>query len=136
MIYIAFSKQTHKLFAKIFCRNFRHCAPMIKTKDKFILYQFVERNHIAKIKLSKRDLQILAKHGWEFIQYSNKNAPQHAKDVKTMSLTCVQFTKRICGIKNIFIQRPDDLYKYVKQKNAQTGVFIFLFSCFLDYIHL
>lgn len=124
MIYIAFSKQTHKLFAKIFCRNFRHCAPMIKTKDKFILYQFIDRNHIAKIKLSKRDLQILVKHGWEFIQYGNKNAPQHAKGIKPTSLTCIQFTKRICGIKNIFIQRPDDLYKYVKKHRQNVGVFL------------
>ena len=125
MTYIAFSMYSHKLSAKMFCKKFRHCAPMIKTKDKFVLYQFVERNHVAKIELSQRDLRILAKHGWEFIQYNAKFAPQHAKDVNTMSLTCVQFTKRVYGIKNIFIQRPDDLYKYAKQKNAQTGVFLY-----------
>ena len=116
---------SHKLLAKMFCKKFRHCAPMIKTKDKFVLYQFVERNHVAKIELSQRDLRILAKHGWEFIQYNAKFAPQHAKGTKTTSLTCVQFTKRVYGIKNIFIQRPDDLYKYAKQKNAQTGVFLY-----------
>ena len=114
MIYIAFSMYSHKLSAKIFCRHFKHCAPMIETKDCFILYQFEKRNRIVQIQLSRRDLKILSAHGWEFIQYNAKFAPQHAKETKTTSLTCVQFTKHVCGIKNIFMQRPDDLYKYIK----------------------
>lgn len=123
MLYIAFSKQTHKLFAKIFCRNFRHCAPMIKTKDKFVLYQFIKHNNIAEIHLSKRDIKILSVHGWKFVKYNAKFAPQHAKDKK--SITCVQFTKNFCGIKNIFIQKPDDLYKYVKKHRQNVGVFYY-----------
>lgn len=117
MIYIAFSTQSHKLFAKIFCRKFLHCAPMIKIKNKFILYQFIKHNNIAKITLSMRDIKILSLHGWKFIKYNAKFDRTRTKDKK--SITCVQFTKNVCRIKNIFIQRPDTLLKHIHKKTPK-----------------
>lgn len=119
MIYIAFSTQSHKLFAKIFCRKFRHCAPVIQTQNKFILYQFIKHNNIAKITLSMRDIKILSVHGWKFIKYNAKFDRTRTKDKK--SITCVQFTKNTCGIKNIFIQRPDTLFKYTNKKTPKRA---------------
>ena len=114
MLYIAFSKQTHKLFAKVFCRQFRHCAPIIQKQDKFILYQFIKHNNIAEIHLSERDIKILSTKGWKFVKYNTKFDRTRIKDKK--SITCVQFTKSVCGIKNKRIITPDNLYKYLNKK--------------------
>lgn len=111
MIYIGFSKQSHKIFAKLFCSNFKHCAPIIIKQNKCFLYQFTSQRNICIICLYKRDLKILEQYGWKFIKYNNKIDLQNALYKK--SLTCVQFTKRFCKIKNIKIQTPDSLLKYI-----------------------
>ncbi len=111
IIYIGFSKNTHKLYAKILCKNFRHCAPVIINKKDVILYQFVNRKKIVPIQLKLRDINILAKYGWKFIKFKTKSFTP--KTIKNKSLTCVQFTKNVCGIKNIFIQTPDQLFKFL-----------------------
>lgn len=114
MIYIGFSKRSHKIFANMFCRHFKHCAPVIIEKNRCILYQFTNCNNIHKIYLSLRDLKILEKYGWEFIKLNQKNKPQNPIFFK--SLTCVQFTKKFCGIKNIKIQTPDKLFMFLHKK--------------------
>ena len=114
MIYIGFSTKTHKLCAYMFCHHFKHCAPIVITKNKCELYQFTKPHQITIITLTKRDLKILESHGWKFIKYSAKKAPQNASDI--YALTCVQFTKRFCGIKKITIQTPDVFLKYLQNK--------------------
>lgn len=110
MTYIGFSTKTHKFIARIFCKRFRHCAPVIKQKDKYYLYQFVNKNNIGIIPLTKRDLSILQKYGWVFIEYKYKFIKnEHA-------LTCVQFTKQCCNIKNKKIITPYDLFKFITRK--------------------
>ena len=112
MIYIGFSKRTHKIYAHILCRKFRHCAPILIKNNRYIMYQFINRNKVSLIYLQKRDLNILKTYGWKFIKYNGKTDPQHA--LTTKSITCVQFTKKLCGIRKIFIQTPDELYRYLK----------------------
>ena len=114
MIYIGFSVRTHKIYARIFCKKFKHVAPILITNKKCILYQFVRPNKIVLIPIKKRDLNILERHGWKFIQHNCKFAPEYA--IKTKPTNCVQFTKRACGIKNITIFTPDALLKYITQK--------------------
>ena len=114
MIYIGFSTKTHKLFGRILCRHFRHCAPMIITKNKCVLYQFVNKNNVAKISMTQRDIKILEHHNWKFVKYSCKFAPGHA--LKTKSITCVQFTKHACQIKKITIQTPDALFRFLTKQ--------------------
>ena len=114
MIYIGFSKHSNKIYAKIFCRCFKHCAPVMEHHDKFILFQFTKHNDIHKIYLKKRDIKILEKHGWKFVKYNKKNNKNYAMYSK--SFTCVQFTKKFCGIHDIKIQTPDKLIEYLQQK--------------------
>jgi len=111
MLYIGFSIQTHKILPRIICKHFRHCAPIITKGDKCILFQFVRINKIVKIHLSIKDLNILKHYGWEFIKYPHKFDDTNV--LKTKSITCVQFTKKFCRIKNKRILTPDDLYKYL-----------------------
>jgi len=114
MLYIGFSTVSHKLSARILCKHFRHCAPIIINNDKYILYQFVNKNNIAKIILTSRDLKILEHHGWKFIKYNGKIA--HTRALKSKSIiTCVQFTKRFCGINKKTIQTPDALFRFLTQ---------------------
>ena len=114
IIYIGFSTKTHKILARIICKNFKHCAPVIITKNKCKIYQFTKTNKITIINVKKRDIKILEKYGWQFIRYNTKSVPQNALHIH--ALTCVQFTKKFCCIKKIAIQTPDALLKYLKTK--------------------
>ena len=114
MIYIGFSKQSNKIIANMFCNKFKHCAPIIIKQNKCFLYQFTSQRNICIICLNKKDLKLLTEYGWIFIRYNNNINLQNALYKK--SLTCVQFTKKFCNIKNIKIQTPDFLLKYISQK--------------------
>lgn len=113
IIYIGFSTKTHKIFARIICKKFKHCAPVVITKNKCELYQFTNRKNINIIEMKKRDIKILQQHGWIFVKYDIKIAPKHA--LKIHAATCVQFTKKFCGIKKTTIQTPYDLLKHLQR---------------------
>lgn len=78
------------------------------------MYQFVRFNKIVLIPIKKRDLRILQQHGWKFVKYACKFAPKRA--IKSKPINCVQWTKHACGIKNMAIQTPDALLKYITHK--------------------
>ena len=113
MLYIGFSNYSNKLHAKIFCNTYKHCAPVVVKGDTVIIYQFVHINKIVKIHIQKKDLNILKRHGWKFIK-----SPSYNKETipSFYCMTCVQFTKAMCGIKNIKIQTPLALFKYLCKK--------------------
>jgi len=112
MLYIGFSNYSRKPHARLLCRVYKHCAPIIINGDTAFIYQFVRINKIVKITVQKKDLKILKRHGWKFIKY-----PIDTERVPNNSyLTCVQFTKSVCGIKNIKIQTPLALFKYLNDK--------------------
>ena len=112
MLYIGFSNYSHKFHSKIFCKQYKHCAPIAINNNNAVIYQFVRINKIVQIKIQKQDLNILKKHGWIFIKYPLKNKICLHK----YCLTCVQFTKKSCGIKNIKIQTPLGLFRYLNKK--------------------
>lgn len=114
IIYIGFSTKTHKIFARIFCRHFKHCAPVVITKNKCEIYQFTRVNNINVIPIKKRDIKILTAHGWRFVKYNIKYIPRNA--IHIHALSCVQFTKKFCGIKKATIQTPDSLLKHLIKK--------------------
>lgn len=113
MNYIGFSTQTHKIYAKILCKKFRHCAPIIIYKDKCVLYQFICPKNIVPIIIKRRDLRILEHYGWIFVKYNNKFNYKHI--LNNHALTCVQFTKSVCNVNKRRIQTPDALLKYLNQ---------------------
>ncbi len=109
MIIVGFTHQTSKTLPRLLCRNFRHCAPVVPSmmggEKPFVMYQFVRRGIIAQIPLNMRDMNLLRKYGWQFVHVDT--APCCAQK----GLTCVQFTKRVCGIKSARLQRPDALWR-------------------------
>ena len=112
MLYIGFSNYSNKIHARLFCKYFKHCAPIIIKGNTVVIYQFVHINKIVKINITKKDLKLFKKHGWVFVKYhANK-----AQIPNSHGLTCVQFTKCVCGIKNVKIQTPLALFKYLNQK--------------------
>lgn len=112
MLYIGFSNYSNKIHAKIFCHRYKHCAPIVIKDETAVIYQFVHVNKVKKITIKKRDLKILQKHGWVLIKYSTI-----AQEIsKSHYLTCVQFTKCVCGIKKLKIQTPFALFKYLNTK--------------------
>ena len=114
IVYIGFSTKTHKILARIFCYHFKHCAPVVIKKNKYEIYQFTKTNKIKIIPIKKRDIKILEQYGWQFVKYNIESITQNALNIRV--ITCVQFTKKFCGIKKISIQTPDELLKYLKKK--------------------
>ena len=114
MIYIGFSTRSHKILAKIFCKKYRHCGPILVINGKYVLYQFVKHRKIIPIVLRYKDIKILKQFGWFFIKYETGKI-KHEKIMTSNAITCVQFTKRVLNIKKIAIQTPDALLKYLNQ---------------------
>ena len=112
MIILAFSNKTSKKIPQIVCRKYKHVAPIIPNDNKLIMYQFVKSGHVEKIQIHARDLKILQTHGWDFVYLDGCCLP-HDFDAKA-ALTCVQMTKQIIKMRNIFIQTPFALYKKLK----------------------
>lgn len=112
MLYIGFSNYSTKLHAKLFCKKYKHCAPIIVNKDCAVIYQFVHINKIVQIPVQKKDLQKLVRHGWALVRYSKGRLNTNISH----GLTCVQFTKRMCGIKVAKIQTPLGLFRYLSNK--------------------
>ncbi len=112
MLYIGFSNYSNKFYAKIFCKKYKHCAPIVVNKNNATIYQFVHMKKTLKIVIKKSDLRLLKQHGWVFIKYSTKLQEKSA----IPCLTCVQFTKQACGIKNIKIQTPQALLNHLSKK--------------------
>lgn len=110
MIIISFSKKTSKIFPKIFCKKYKHCAPIIKKGNQYILIQFIKYKNIKYIKLNKRDLTLLHNAGWDFIKI-NCNPNYDFKNTRT----CVSLVKKIIGLRIFFIQTPYALYKKLKR---------------------
>jgi hypothetical protein len=113
MIIIAFSEHTSKILPRILCREFRHCAPIVRLGNHLVMYQFTNAHKITKIELQNRDIAILRAHGWRFIYLPG--------DVKNdfparRAYSCVDLSKQAIGINNIFIQTPNALYKYIAPK--------------------
>lgn len=112
MLYIGFSNYSNKFYAKIFCKKYKHCAPIAVNKNNATIYQFVRVNKTVKIVIKKTDLKLLGKHGWFFIKY-----PKKIKETSVpLCFTCVQYTKCVCGIKNVKIQTPQGLLDYLNKK--------------------
>ena len=112
MLYVAFSNYSHKWYAKQFCNKYKHCAPIMVNKNGVEIYQFVRVGKTVKINAHKSDLQKLEQHGWKLIK-----CPKYIHNLPVYrGLTCVQFTKRFCGIKDIWIQTPFALFKYLTSK--------------------
>ena len=112
MLYIGFSDYSSKHYANMLCKKYKHCAPIIINKDKTVIYQFVHINKIVKIVIRKSDLKTLKQHGWTFVKC--RLCPR--QNVTPYCLTCVQFTKKMCNIKNIMIQTPRALFNYLDKK--------------------
>jgi len=113
MIIIAFSNKTSKILPRIFCRKFRHCAPIFRDGKKLVMYQFTHIHNINKIELNNRDITILRAHSWRFI-YIPIDVPREFAPMRAYS--CVDLSKRAIGIRNRFIQTPYALYKHIAPK--------------------
>lgn len=109
MIIIAFSNKTSKILPKLICRKYKHVAPIIPDGKGLVMYQFVRRGDVEKIEIQTRDLKILKSHGWDFIYIHGAKIPHDFNP--NNAITCVDLSKRIIGLKKIYIQTPLALYK-------------------------
>ncbi len=118
MLIIGFSPNTSRLLPRLFCRLPRHCAPILRiTENKYIMLQFVRHGHIARISLSARQISLLQRYGWTFIQVKHCSfckLPPHIQNI----YSCVSLCKYLLNIRNPFIQTPRALYKKLKRLTA------------------
>ena len=108
MIIIGFCRNTSKLLPKIICHKFKHVAPILIKTNHLEMWQFIKKNDIKVIPLKMRDLNILTRHGWDFIVVE---IPVYAAPEIAGAHTCVEMTKRFIRITNWRIQTPYALYK-------------------------
>lgn len=116
MIIIGFSTKTSKILPRILCKHFKHCAPIIKVGENFLMYQFVKHNDIKAIPITSYGLKLLKGAGWKFIKTNLKPA-KYPKSYN--AVTCVCFTKKFIGIHAPFIQTPDALYRKLKRPKGR-----------------
>lgn len=109
MVIIAFAPKTSKILPNIFCRNFKHCAVLIKNKNDFLLYQFVSHGKLDIIKIKPRDITILGMHGWRFVYVP----VELVKPFPIKTWTCVNMAKYAIGLHAPFVQTPDKLYQRI-----------------------
>ena len=130
MIIIAFSPNTSHLMPRIFCRHLRHCAPiMCIAPNRYIMYQFVRRGHIATIYLSLRAIQILHAHGWKFICVQGRALPRDMLRCARKCRTCVALCKTAIRYNAPCVITPSGLFKKMRADGAH------FFNNSLLYIH-
>ena len=118
MIIIGFSANSSKLLPRIFCRFFRHCAPIIHIKkNRYIMLQFVQRRKISLISMTTREINLLSAYGWKFVTV-NKAAPRRLTKKLYNVNSCVELCKLLLEIKSLFVFTPMDLYKKLKRHSA------------------
>jgi len=61
--------------------------------------------------MRKKDLNILKHHDWIFIKYDGDIIEKDIQNIR--ALTCVNFVKKSCRIKSLWIQTPGALLKYL-----------------------
>ena len=120
MVIVGFSEKTHLIFVRAICGRFKHCAIITNHANKLVLHQFVQHHNIAKIAITERGLTQLKCTGWVFVRLPRCNI----KQANLNAWTCVNYVKSGLGIKNIWIQTPNQLYKYLK-KNLTSKCQIF-----------
>ncbi|MBO4582766.1 MAG: hypothetical protein J5714_01765 [Alphaproteobacteria bacterium] len=111
MIIIGFSKKSSKILPNIFCKNFKHCAVIVRDGTEFTLYQFVSYGHIEKIRLRVRDMKMLQQYGWCFV-YVPCDLP---RNFPRKNWTCVNMAKDAIKMRAPFIQTPDALYRAISE---------------------
>lgn len=116
MIIIGFSTKTSKILPRILCKHFKHCAPIIKVGENFLMYQFIKHNDIKTIPMTAQGLGLLKRAGWQFVKI-NKKPLKNLKRYK--AITCVCFTKKFIGMHELFIQTPDALYRKLKRPKGR-----------------
>lgn len=118
---IAFSPNTSQIIPRIFCRKFRHCAPITEPiRGRFVMYQFVRRGHIAQIYLTRRAIKILGARGWCFI-YVPVAPPRDLMPRARACRSCVAFCKLAIGIHSARIFTPFGLYRLLAKKKARAN---------------
>ena len=108
MVIIAFAPNSKKILPRIFCKNFKHCAVLVRTAGGFRMYQFTSHGHVADIFIRIHDIKILGAYGWRFF-YMPRNI--NANFNPYTAWTCVGMAKRAIGMHAPLIQTPDALYK-------------------------
>ena len=108
MVIIAFAPKSGKILPNIFCKNFKHCAVLVRDKRGFTMYQFYKHNNVTEIFIHTRDIRILGTYGWRFV-YIPQNINPHFNPRDAW--TCVGMAKRAIGMQAPFIQTPDALYR-------------------------
>jgi hypothetical protein len=85
---------------------------MEKQNDKYVLRHKI-CGGVQILELSARDLRILKRSGWVFV---NINAAAAKDFPKTgFGLTCVGFAKRCMGLRAPLVQTPLQLYRMIKE---------------------
>lgn len=112
---IGFSPNSSRIIPRIFCRHIRHCAPIMRVApDRYIMYQFIHRHHIALIYLTPHAIGLLRGGGWRFIDVPCAFPRDFMRGARAC-LSCVEFSKHAIGLRAWYIITPWALYKKARR---------------------
>ena len=115
MIIIAFSTKTSKFLPRLFCKNFRHCAPIIisgRDADAPYMLQFTAPGRIYKLNMTGDAVKRLQTFGWKMV-YTSGALPMNCNVMRAHS--CVDLCKRVLQLRAPLIQTPDALYRRIQE---------------------
>ena len=111
---VAFSPHSTKLFARLFCRKFKHCCVLFPAPGgEYTLVQ-IGIDGIRLVPVAAREIKIMKRKGWDFVNVgAGGNAPDKRAGFHPplQFLTCVGFAKRALNIRAPFIWTPDQLFR-------------------------
>ena len=110
MVIIGFAPKSSKILPNIFCKNFKHCAVLVRNKNGFTMYQFSSHAHVTEIFIQSRDIRILGTYGWRFVYVPRDVNPRFNPH---NAWTCVGMAKKSIGMRAPMVQTPDALYKKI-----------------------
>lgn len=113
-IVVAFTHNSNKKTARVFCRRFRHCCVLFPAGNGGFTLVQIGLNGVRLIPVGPREIKIMKKQGWKFAKTQIKPCESYSFNF----LTCVGFAKRALGIRNLFIWTPDQLYNKLRQRRS------------------
>jgi len=122
---VAFTRNSNKFWARVFCRHFRHCVVLFPMDAQYILVQ-IGIDGVRLFAVDAAAIRRMKRAGWVFVKVvgadnypprARKRALYRAQYIAPLQLlTCVGFAKRAVGIRASFIWTPDQLYKHLHHR--------------------
>ena len=115
--YVVFMDAPQKPYLSLLKRGFRHCAYVARYNDEWVIYDPLSLYTDLMISEDETLMTRFEQAGFVCVPVQSLNRAQ-SRFVCPELMTCVTQIKRILGIRNLFIQTPYQLYKFLEKDKS------------------